>query len=285
VTKQDPDQVAKQDFGPETRDKDARMRALVNAATELFAEEGYAPVSTRRIADLAGCSETLLFRYFGGKRGLLRAISVGLVERGSEATIPEFNDVHECVRGYLLHVFETMRQRSATLKVVIAALVTEPSLAQDFESLHDDAVSRLAKQFRRFQAAGDIAADVDVDAIAIGLEQMGFSLGFMMQIIFRRPQSELEAIADIFATVMTSGLQPDAVGTPISGSLRQQTVQRAIEASQGLEKIITLLESWPTPTDGTDDGENADKGLNEEAKRKPRRTATRRNAAASSRQG
>src|SRR5258706_3826501 len=58
-------------LGPESRDREARKRALVEAAITLFADEGYGGVSTRAVAERAGCSETLLFRYFRGKRGLL----------------------------------------------------------------------------------------------------------------------------------------------------------------------------------------------------------------------
>jgi TetR/AcrR family transcriptional regulator, regulator of cefoperazone and chloramphenicol sensitivity len=257
--------MAKQELGPESRDKEARMRALVDAAIKLFAEEGYGPVSTRRIAELAGCSETLLFRYFGGKRGLLHAISEGFIETSAKTSLPEFNDAHEAVHGYLLHVFATMRAQSASLKVIIAALVNESTLAQEFENMHDSHVQALATQFRRFQAAGDIAADVDLDAFTTGLEQMGFAVGFLMQIIYRRPQSELEAIADTFANVLAAGLQPNVASAPISASLRQQTVRRAVEASQGLDKIITLLESWPTPTSAQ----------NGEAEGQPGRIATR----------
>jgi TetR/AcrR family transcriptional regulator, regulator of cefoperazone and chloramphenicol sensitivity len=222
------------------------MRAMVDAAVTLFAEEGYGPVSTRRIAKLAGCSETLLFRYFGGKRGLLRAIAEGFLEREDEANLPEFHDVHECVQGYLLHVFRGSKTRSGPVKVLIAALVTESELAQEFDNLHEVHVEKLAAQLRRFQDAGDIAPEIDVQAVAAGLEEMGFAVGFMMQIIYKRSQAELEAIADTFADVMAVGLRPSSAAAPISGSLRQQTVRRAREASEGLEKIVSLLESWPT---------------------------------------
>lgn len=234
--------MAKQELGPESRDKEARMRAMVDAAITLFAEEGYGPVSTRRIADLAGCSETLLFRYFGGKRGLLIAISENFIEHGTSSSLPEFSDVNDCVRGYLLTVFAAMRARSASLKVIVAALVNEPALAREFEGRHDNQVGLLTDQLRRFQAAGDITPDVDVAAIAAGLEQMAFSVGFLMQIVYQRSRSEIEAIAESFAKVMTTGLAPNSIGVPISASLRQQTVRHAIEATQDLDKIISMLD-------------------------------------------
>jgi AcrR family transcriptional regulator len=47
-------------------------RLLLESARELFSRQGYATTSTREIADNAGVSETLMFRYFGSKAGLFR---------------------------------------------------------------------------------------------------------------------------------------------------------------------------------------------------------------------
>ena len=47
---------------------------LLNAAESLFAENGYAATSVRRIADQAGVNPALIHYYFGNKRGLLLAV-------------------------------------------------------------------------------------------------------------------------------------------------------------------------------------------------------------------
>lgn len=52
-------------------DKQAR---ILQAALELFANEGYTATSTSRIAKHAGVSEGLIFRHFNNKEGLLQAI-------------------------------------------------------------------------------------------------------------------------------------------------------------------------------------------------------------------
>src|SRR5690348_4602431 len=94
-------------LGPESRDKEARMRSMLDAAVALFAEDGYAAVSTRRIAEVAGCSETLLFRYFGGKRGLLLAICNDLmVPHGTRPDPDDFASLKDFLEAQLLWVFE-----------------------------------------------------------------------------------------------------------------------------------------------------------------------------------
>ena len=51
-----------------------REAELLHAAIELFAEEGFGNVSTRKIAAQAGVSEGTLFHYFGSKNELMGAI-------------------------------------------------------------------------------------------------------------------------------------------------------------------------------------------------------------------
>ena len=56
-------------------------RLLLESARDLFSRQGYSSTSTRQIADHAGVSETLMFRYFGSKAGLFReALVVPFVE-------------------------------------------------------------------------------------------------------------------------------------------------------------------------------------------------------------
>lgn len=47
-----------------------------DAARHLFAERGYGGTTTREIARLADVSETLLFRYYGDKAGLLNEVVI-----------------------------------------------------------------------------------------------------------------------------------------------------------------------------------------------------------------
>jgi AcrR family transcriptional regulator len=56
-------------------------RLLLESAKDLFSRQGYSTTSTREIADHAGVSETLMFRYFGSKAGLFReALVVPFIE-------------------------------------------------------------------------------------------------------------------------------------------------------------------------------------------------------------
>jgi AcrR family transcriptional regulator len=71
---------AASDPAPDSQSGPGRLRRprgeprklLLEAAGELFEAKGFAGTSTREIAERAGVSETLMFRYFGSKVGLFR---------------------------------------------------------------------------------------------------------------------------------------------------------------------------------------------------------------------
>ncbi len=62
---------------------------IINAALQLFAEEGYGSTSTSKVAKAAGVSEGLIFRHFENKEGLLKAI----IEIGEEKIKNLFSNI------------------------------------------------------------------------------------------------------------------------------------------------------------------------------------------------
>lgn len=58
-------------------------RRVIAAARELFAERGYSATTTRAIAERAGVNEVTLFRRFGNKSGVLRAIAEQFAEQAA----------------------------------------------------------------------------------------------------------------------------------------------------------------------------------------------------------
>lgn len=51
-----------------------KQERILEAALQLFAENGYNAVSTSKVARMAGVSEGLVFRHFKSKEGLLNAV-------------------------------------------------------------------------------------------------------------------------------------------------------------------------------------------------------------------
>lgn len=66
-----------------------KKEQILNAALELFANDGFSATSTSKVAKRAGVSEGLIFRHFGNKDGLLQAI----LQAGEEQVKIVFADI------------------------------------------------------------------------------------------------------------------------------------------------------------------------------------------------
>ncbi|WP_273285836.1 TetR/AcrR family transcriptional regulator [Reinekea forsetii] len=70
---------------------------LINAATDLFAREGFWNTSTARIAKHAGVATGTLFNYFASKEALIDAVYVEIKTRVADATLPGLPDLNDTV--------------------------------------------------------------------------------------------------------------------------------------------------------------------------------------------
>src|SRR5690349_12030628 len=59
---------------PRPRDADATRKMLLEAATAIFSEHGFAGARVDEIAERAGVNKALIYAYYGDKEGLYRAV-------------------------------------------------------------------------------------------------------------------------------------------------------------------------------------------------------------------
>ncbi len=104
---------------------DARGR-LEKAASELFAERGFATTTAADIAGRAGVTERTFFRHYADKREVLFAGAVDLQELmvGAVRSAPAMSSAMEAVRAGVYasaEIFEGRRELSARRQQLIAA--------------------------------------------------------------------------------------------------------------------------------------------------------------------
>jgi AcrR family transcriptional regulator len=123
-------------------------RLLLEAARDLFSSQGYSGTSTREIAERAGVSETLMFRYFGSKVGLFREALVApfteFVEdfnakwqSGTDADLDE----EELSRRFIGDLFDLFRQNRGLVVMLWAADAqsgSELAEAGVFDEINDE---------------------------------------------------------------------------------------------------------------------------------------------------
>jgi AcrR family transcriptional regulator len=201
-------------------DKELRKRALVEAATAVFAEHGYDAATTREIAERACCSEGLIHRYFGGKRGLLMAIlrmkQADIVSSLNELAPPRTTLLEE-IEGLLFYQLDSMSRNREFMRVSVSQASIDPELARlTGQGIDDLRVALIRDRLEGHRAAGRIRCDVDVDAIAHTLTALGFAAGFVALTMFGRDANEVERHLKEAATALARGISPQ----PCEGASR-----------------------------------------------------------------
>jgi AcrR family transcriptional regulator len=144
---------------PEFRQERSRRsyQALLDAATELFAQQGYDAVGTPEIATKAGVSVGTFYRYFDDKHEvyleIMRRTIVGAYEQTVERLTPE----HFSNRAR----HETI---SAAVTVLFDHVLSRPQLTRSFMemSLRDAQVAELRRAFEQLacQRLGQLIAAI-----------------------------------------------------------------------------------------------------------------------------
>jgi AcrR family transcriptional regulator len=195
---------------PYKRDRQRRERSLLDAANVVFAERGYDAATTREVAERAGCSEGLIHRYFGGKRGLLLAT----MESNASATLDDFSstlaerytvrDEIEQALSWSLRVFWEHRD---FMRVSLAQATIDPEVGQSTTArVYNRSVNLILDRLRRHKTAGRIRPEADIDAVAQAVAGFGFALGFMGQVVIGMDREYSRRLAVAFADQLSRGI-------------------------------------------------------------------------------
>lgn len=206
-----------------------RRRALVEAATAVFAEKGYNCATTREVAERSGSSEGLIHRYFGGKHGLLLAIlgtKADDVMGQSAAAMPPRETLAEDLEQLLLWPLELFWVQRDFMRVCVSQSAIDPEVGRMIgDRLNGLRVAFITERLRAHQEAGRIRQDVDVAAIALSISGLNISMGFFGQVVFEMERDRAREIARETARVLTAGLAGDA-------AMGSSSLSRAEQASR-----------------------------------------------------
>ena len=158
---------------------------LLETATELFAEKGYAGASVREIVEKAGVSKPVLYYYFKSKEGLFYAI----LEWAAGVQQKILNEIFE-TRGTVLdrfiflyrRVYEGIHQYKS-LYIMIHGLIYGPPQGvpeYDFASYQRHMLDAVKRIYAEGVSSGEIRK-VDAEEVAfLVLGLMDFSLNMDM---------------------------------------------------------------------------------------------------------
>lgn len=186
---------------------------ILQAATEVFSERGFAAVTVAEIADRAGIGKGTVYEYFSSKEELLFAVfewmNEGIAQRIRDL-LAEDGTTHERLLRLLELGAEITREQVEMQAVVLdfwsasRGTRSEERYNQACAATYRTYRGLVADVIRSGQTAGELNADVDAEAIAAMVVAAMDGLG--IQFFFDRDLEPNTTVSG-FAEVLLAGLE------------------------------------------------------------------------------
>ncbi|TGL65205.1 TetR/AcrR family transcriptional regulator [Leptospira jelokensis] len=182
-----------------------KEKDIVDAAEDVFAEQGFSGATTAELAKQAGVTERTLFKYFPTKNDLYKRVLSGLLfetilpghmsdlKLRLQTLNPNFKDWYT---GILKARYDAVAKEPQKLKLLLGALLFSKEFAEIFGQLWKmNLYDTSLEAFRYFQEKGDIRKNLDPNQIV----RASFSLGasFLITKFVLAPKFPIEVNAEI----------------------------------------------------------------------------------------
>ncbi|MFF7062634.1 TetR family transcriptional regulator [Pseudomonas sp. NPDC008258] len=187
-----------------------RRAALLDAATLVFAKDGYAAASMRDVAELAGITTVGLLHHFPNKVSLLRA----LINRRDQRVTEQFDtlEIEPTLESFLTFVrmsmafsVQSLPECQAAMMINIESLSEQhpawPWYKEKFKLTHTHAQAHLATLVEQ----GQVRADVDVKTLAT--EVFAVMDGLQIQWLRAPEQVDVGATLDAYLKRLTEAIR------------------------------------------------------------------------------
>ncbi|GEM_PF-710923 len=125
-----------------------RRQALIDAAIEMFTEDGSADISAAAVARRADVAHGLLFYYFTDKKGLVAAALVDMLDElaAYQSPRPEEKTERERLEGFVRrHVEFLDRYRMAYLRVIREGVFATPEINRAVQQARSNAADQVTE--------------------------------------------------------------------------------------------------------------------------------------------
>jgi len=189
-----------------------RRAQILDAATTVFAAQGFHRTTIRDIARAAGVADGTIYNYFENKTALLLGILDRLNEsdrRGADLAQLAEMDVREFFRFYFRHRLEAIGENGLkVLRVVISEMLVNAELRQIYmERIVAPSFALAEPQLLLLAEQGKLRAD---DPPMLLRAVAGVFLGLMVLRLLGDPQLEAkwDSLPELLTTLLLDGLQP-----------------------------------------------------------------------------
>jgi AcrR family transcriptional regulator len=141
---------------------------LISTAHEMLERDGYAALSIPKLAQACGVSAEAVYKRFGGKPALVRAVveqalrGIGPVAAETRSDALDTDDLQTLLRGWGQLSAEVAPRVAPILLLVRIAAAHDPDLATLARELDDSRRTRMGDNAHRLAQAGHLPPDVSV---------------------------------------------------------------------------------------------------------------------------
>jgi AcrR family transcriptional regulator len=143
-------------------------RAILDAARSLFLSDGYGSTTVAAIAARADVSVETIYKAFGGKAGLARALfdqalaGEGPISTGERADVVkrEEHDPRRRLRAFGGFVTEVAPRVAPVMLLIRAAADTDPEAASLWQHINDERLQGMERNARQLADEGHLRHDV-----------------------------------------------------------------------------------------------------------------------------
>jgi len=143
---------------------------ILDASERRFLRDGYGLTTIAAIAADAGVSPDTIYKTFGGKPGIVRAIRNRALEgegpvpaeQRSDALHERETDPRKIIEAWGVLTAEVMPRVAPILLLIRAAAATDPEVLELLAEMDKDRLRRMTLNARRLHAAGHLRAGITV---------------------------------------------------------------------------------------------------------------------------
>ena len=192
----------------------ARRDAVIESASRLFVRDGFAATTIERIAEEARVSEETVYKVFGNKTGLVRAIrdralasaGPGHAERRSDQMQASENDPREIIRNWGVLTMEVAPRVAPVLLLVREAAASDPELARLQAEMDAARLTRMTHNARTLLKGRHLRSGITLEAAADVL--WTYSSPELYELLVIRRGWSPERYGHFIADAMVSALLP-----------------------------------------------------------------------------
>jgi methylmalonyl-CoA mutase len=203
------------------RDRAASERALIKAATVLFAAKGFDRTRTLEIAKKAKVNEALIARYFGGKEGLLVAVleeseskkaSSGIDVKAiatDSSWIPEY-DPRKDLKKTLNDFFEAglghFEDQESLIRITLSQALVDPKIGHMLreKTLEQSFPIMLGVMKKHF---GKKISATELESLVMLLMATNFAFNFMGRVVHGVDSKRVDRSIELLIDALVSRLE------------------------------------------------------------------------------